>query len=131
MISNQKLSNSEIQDTGARLDVNKQDCIITIKIGTSMDLRLYNLFMRAIKHAQSSIRHRIVVDLEKTHRIFDSGLALLMLLNTRSWRKSYKILIINCNPELERRIEQGLAPGMFNLSQGNRYFDCRAAIEHN
>ncbi len=131
MISNLKLSNSEIQGTGARLDVNKQDCIITIKIGTSMDLRLYDLFMNAIKHAQSSIRHRIVVDMEKTNRIFDSGLALLMLLNTRSWRKSCKILIINCNPDLEQRIEQGLAHGMFNLSQGNQYPGCMVTIEHN
>jgi len=117
MISNQKFSISGIQGAAAGLDVNQQDCVITIKIGTSLDLSLCDLFMKAIRHAQGSIRSRIVVDLENTHRIFDSGLALLMLLNVRSWRKSCKILIINCNPDIKQRIEQGLAPGIFNLSQ--------------
>jgi len=129
MISNQKLLKSRKRGTGARLDVNKQDCVITIKIGTSLDLRLNDIFMKAIRHAQGSIRNRIVVDLEKTHRIFDSGLALLMLLNIRSWRKSCKVLIINCSPDLEQRIEQGLTPGMFNLSQRKQYPGSQGAIE--
>ena len=131
MTSNQELSRSVNQYTDDRLDVNKQDCVITIRIGTSLDLRLYDLFIQAIKHAQGSIRNRIVVDLEKTHRIFDSGLALLALLDARSWRKSCKVLIVNCNPDLVRRIEHGLAPGMFSLSQDNSYLGCQAAIEQN
>ena len=112
------------------MSFNEQDCTITIKVGTSLDLSLHDLFMQAIMHAQSSIRNRIVVDLDNTHQIFDSGLALLMQLDIRSWRKSCKVLIINCNPNLEQRIEQTLAPGMFNLSQSNQHLDWLVAIEH-
>ena len=130
MFTNKNHSKFERQSTGARLLINRRDCVITIKIGTNMDLRLYDLFMKAIRHAQGSIRNRIVVDLEKTDRIFDSGLSLLLLLNTRSWRRSCKVLIINCNPDLEQRIEQGLAPGMFNLSQGNQNLGYGFNIEH-
>jgi len=118
LINNQKLSESGTQVTGAGLDINNQECVITIRVGTSLDLRLHDVFMKAIKYAQRSTRNRIVVDLDKTHLIFDSGLALLMMLNIRSWRKSCKVLIINCNPDLEQRIEQGLTAGMFNLSRG-------------
>lgn len=131
MINNQKLSESGTQDTGARLDINNQECVITISVGTSLDLRLHDIFMKAIKYAQSSVRNRIVVDLERTHLIFDSGLALLMMLNIRSWRKSCKVLIINCNPDLEQRIEQGLTAGMFNLSQGSQHHGYRVAFEKN
>lgn len=131
MVSQQILFTPEIQDADARLDINKQDCVITIEVGPNLDLSLHDLFMKAVKHAQSSIRNRIVVDLEKTQRIFDSGLAMLMLLDMRSWRKSCKVLIINCNPDLEQKIEQGLAPGKFNLSKGNQLLGCQGAIEQN
>ena len=129
MINNQKISETETQDTGARLEINNQERVITIRIGTSLDLRHHEIFMKAIKYAQSSISNRIVVDLEKTQLIFDSGLALLMMLNTRNWRKSCKVRIINCNPDLEQRIEQGLKAGKFNLSQGSQHLDDRLGVE--
>jgi len=130
VISHQKYVKSSIQNTGAHLDINEQDCIITINVGTNLDLRLHDLFMKAIRHAQGSIRNRIVVDLEKTQRIFDSGLALLLQLDNRSWRKSCKVHIINCDPELEQRIERVLAPGKFNLSLSQQPAGYRAAIEN-
>lgn len=130
MISHQKIVTSSLQNTGASLDINEQDCIITIKVGTNLDLRLHDLFMTAIRHAQGSIRNRIVVDLENTRRIFDSGLALLVQLNMRSWRKSCKVNIINCDPELEQQIERVLSPGIFNLSRNQQHTGYRIAIEN-
>jgi anti-anti-sigma regulatory factor len=125
MINDRKLVTSETQRTGASLDVNQQEGTITIKVGTNLDLGIHDLFMKAAMHAQSSIRNRIVVDLDKTQRIFDSGLALLRQLDIRSWRKSCKVRIINCTPDLVQRIEQGLVPGMFNLSQAQQRNDYR------
>ena len=125
MISHRKLVTSGSHNTGASLDVNEQDGTITIKVGTNLDLGIHDLFMKATRHAQSSIRNRIVVDLDKTQRIFDSGLALLRQLDIRSWRMSCKVRIINCTPDLEQRIEQVLDPGMFNLSLAQQRNDNR------
>ncbi|UCB53819.1 MAG: hypothetical protein JSW45_07545 [Thiotrichales bacterium] len=116
--------------TGASLDINQRDYVITIKVGANLDLSLHDLFMKAIRYGQGSIRNRIVVDLEKTQRIFDSGLVLLMMLDLRSWRKSCKVRIINCSVDLEQRIHQCLAPGLFNLSQDNQQSYDRIAAQH-
>lgn len=91
---------------------------ITISVGEDLDLRLRDLFMQAVVCAQRDVASRIVVDLRKTSRIFDSGLAMLMLLNDRAWRLSGKIRIINCRPELKHRLMRNLLTDNFNLVQG-------------
>jgi len=42
--------------------------------------------------------------------------ALLLMLDERSWRSASKVRIINCNHELVHRITHCLPPGEFNLS---------------
>jgi anti-anti-sigma regulatory factor len=91
---------------------------ITISVGVDLDLRLRDIIMQAVVCAQRDVASRIVVDLRKTRRIFDSGLAMLMLLNDRSWRLSGKIRIINCRPELKHRLMRNLLPDNFNLVHG-------------
>jgi anti-anti-sigma regulatory factor len=110
---------NESPDTnGAYLNVDDTGSAITINVGEDLDLRLRDIFLRAVACAQRNVASRIVVDLSQTRRIFDSGLAMLMLLNDRAWRLSGKIRIINCRPELKQRLARGLAVGKFNLVQG-------------
>lgn len=101
-------------------NVEQSGAEILINVGEDLDLRLSDTFLQAVSCAQRDVSSRIVVDLSKTRRIFDSGLALLMLLNDRTWRLSGKIRIINCRPELKHRLSRGLVPGMFNLVQGSQ-----------
>lgn len=89
---------------------------LTIKPGENLDSGSASLFSRAIAEAQHDVGTLIVVDMEKTRNIFDSGVALLKVLDERSWRRASKIRIINCSPHLKRRLTQGLTPGKFNLS---------------
>jgi len=91
---------------------------IIINVGEDLDLRLRDTFLRAVGCAQMDVAGRIVVDLSKTRRIFDSGLAMLMMLDDRTWRLSGKIRIINCSPELKQRLARSLLPDRFNLVQG-------------
>ena len=109
-------SRTAVQRRTARLDINKQDGVITIKVGDDLDLRLHDLFLEALEQAQHDAGSRIVVDLSNTRRIVDSGLALLMLLDERSWRLACKVRVENCRPELQHRLGHGLPHGMFNLS---------------
>jgi anti-anti-sigma regulatory factor len=106
------------QTTVSALNVDDKSSAIIISVGEDLDLRLRDTFLRAVGCAQRNVASRIVVDLSKTRRIFDSGLAMLMLLNERSWRLSSKIRIINCRPELKHRLARGLALSKFNLVQG-------------
>jgi anti-anti-sigma regulatory factor len=99
----------EIKDRG---DVHT----ITINVGEDLDDGANNLFTKAIIEAQHDVGTLIVVNMANTRRIFDSGLALLKLLNERSWRRTNKIRIINCRPDLECRFAHGLNPGIFDLS---------------
>lgn len=89
---------------------------LTIKPGENLDSSSASLFTRAIAEAQHDVGTLIVVDMTDTRRIFDSGVALLKMLDERSWRRACKVRIINCSPHLERSITQGLTPGTFNLS---------------
>lgn len=102
----------------AYLNVDEIASVITITVGEVLDLRFRDTFLKAIECAQRDVTCRIVVDLRKTRRIFDSGLAMLMLLNDRTWRLSGKIRIINCNPALKQRLARSLDTGKFNLTQG-------------
>jgi anti-anti-sigma regulatory factor len=99
------------------MNVDKNDPAITINVGEDLDLRLRDTFLQVVGCAQRNVASRIVVDLSKTRRIFDSGLAMLMLLNARAWRLSSKIRIVNYRPELQRRLVDGLNPDIFNLDQ--------------
>lgn len=111
-------------DCRANLNVDETGSAITINVGEDLDLRLRDTFLQAVAWAQRSVARRIIVDLGKTRRIFDSGLAMLMLLNDRSWRLSSRVRIINCRPELKHRLVHGLIPARFNLVQ-----DCQDCQE--
>jgi len=91
--------------------------IITIRVGEDLDGGAIGIFTKAIAEAQHEVGTLIVVNMANTRRIFDSGLELLKLLDERSWRRTNKIRIINCRPDLECRFAHGLNPGTFDLSE--------------
>ena len=103
-------------DTGVEISDQGDVRTVTIRVGEELDRSANDIFTRAITEAQHDVGNLIVVDLANTRRITDSGLALLIKLNERSWRTACKVRIVNCNPELHYRITHHLDPGTFNLS---------------
>ena len=106
------------QHASTRADLREQGDMntITIRVGNEFDGSASAVFRNVIEQAQHEVGTVIVVDMANTQRIFDSGLELLKMLDKRSWRRTTKIRIINCSPDMERRITHGLPTGTFNLS---------------
>ncbi len=105
------------QTAGTPFNAEETDSAIVIKVGQDLDLRLLDIFMQAIEIVQRGIISRIEVDLSRTRRIFDSGLALLMSLNHRNLTLSGKIRIINCDAGLKSRLRCCVNTGLFSLEQ--------------
>ena len=101
------------------LNVSKDGSVVTIRVGRDLDLRLCNVFLKAAAQAQTLAASRIVVDLHQTRRLYDSGLAMLMVLHDRAWYLTENIRIINCRPEIRGRLADGLFPKLFNLADGS------------
>jgi anti-anti-sigma regulatory factor len=106
------------QFSTARFDVKGtgDDITLTVYVGEDLDFLAKDTFKRAIAEAQRSLNACVVVDLENTKRIDDSGLELLSMLNTGCWRMSRKVRIVNCSADLECRFAGGLERGVFDLS---------------
>ena len=101
------------------LNVSEDGSVVTIRVGQDLDLRLCNIFLKAAAHAQRLAASRIVVDLRQTRRIYDSGLAMLMVLHDRAWYLTEKIRITNCSPEIRSKLTDDLLPQLFNLAENS------------
>jgi len=101
------------------LNVSEDGSVVIIRVGRNLDLRLCDIFLKAAAQAQRLAASRIVVDLRQTRRLYDSGLAMLMLLHDRAWYLTEKIRITNCRPEIRDRLTDDLFPRLFNLAEGS------------
>jgi len=102
------------------LNVSEKGTVATIRVGKDLDLRVCNTFLEAVTRAQRLAASRIVVDLCQTRRLYDSGLAMLMLLHDRAWFLTEKIRITNCRPEIRGRLTGDVFPELFNLAEGRQ-----------
>jgi len=100
-----------------QLNVSEDGSVVTIRVGRDLDLRLCNVFLKAAAQAQRLAASRIVVDLRQTRRLYDSGVAMLMVLHDRAWYLTEKICITNCSPEIRGRLTDDLLPKLFNLAE--------------
>ena len=101
------------------LNVSEDGSVVIIHVGRNLDLRLCDIFLKAAAQAQRLAASRMVVDLRQTRRLYDSGLAMLMLLHDRAWYLTEKIRITNCRPEIRDRLTDDLFPRLFNLADGS------------
>ena len=94
--------------------------IVFISIGRNFDFRLRDQFLRACRRAQLSRARKIVIDLARTRRLHESGLALLMMLHDRAWCLRDGIELINCSAPLRARFNRDVCPGIFSLPIGDQ-----------
>lgn len=68
---------------------------MTLKVGSVLDLRIFDLIQRINKFAKASKAVYMIIDLEYTRRIQDSGLASLLWLERILGERVEKIKLIN------------------------------------
>jgi len=73
---------------------------LLIKIGTHLDISSARLFNQLIKNIRSLSPKILVIDLTATQHLFDSGLALLLLLQQEAVELENRIYLINGNSKI-------------------------------
>lgn len=94
------------------MQANEKVTVFNIHVGKNLDLRLCNTFLNVCEYATTVSPSRIVLDLSQTERVFDSGLAMLMLLNEHSYLLTENTLIKNCRPEIYQKLRQSDLPNL-------------------
>jgi anti-anti-sigma regulatory factor len=74
------------------------------------------MFVEACELAARPGPRAIEVNLGKTHYVQDSGLAMLLMLRSCSGRLKNQIKLVNCSPEIRRRLEAHSMDGQFQLA---------------
>ena len=79
--------------------------IVRIDVGKRLDLTAYKLFSEAISCAVKNPRIvGIQVDFSGTHRLFDSGKAMLLNLKKRTRHLKIPLRLANISPEIRQKL---------------------------
>jgi anti-anti-sigma regulatory factor len=89
--------------------------VITIETDEDLDLRSHGVFVHACRLAEEPNLRAIEVNLGKTRKIRDSGLAMLLMLRERMGREANGIRLINCSPEIRSRLAASSVGTQFQL----------------
>jgi anti-anti-sigma regulatory factor len=88
----------------------KRTKTLVLHIGERLDLSVNELVQQAIQSIATKAPERVVFDLAATHKVFDSGVALLLLLRNRAGDVKDWIYLANCAPRIiNRLVRAGLA----------------------
>lgn len=87
---------------------------ITIRAASVLDLRIVQLIRSVEEFVRSYKAVRIIIDLGRTHRIQDSGLAMLLLLKKKLGQKIEKIKLINTRRLQHRQLNY--LPAIFEIN---------------
>lgn len=90
--------------------------VVTIEVDERLDCSVHSAFNRACRLAEATKTRNIVVDLKKTRRIADSGLAMLMMLRNRLGRVKNRVLLVNCRPEFRKSLSMIQFPAQFRIA---------------
>ena len=77
---------------------------IVIRTGRRFDISSTMLFRRAIKAIHALSPRIVVIDMTRTEHLFDSGLALLLMLQRETHQLRYRIHFIHGNPQIFDRL---------------------------
>ena len=87
------------------LDGGSSGKVVRIDIGSRLDMTAYEKFHKATVCAAKSREFvSILVDLSETHRVFDSGVAMLLDLKTKAGCLGIPLRLVNVRPELRRKL---------------------------
>ncbi|WPL12883.1 MULTISPECIES: STAS domain-containing protein [Thiorhodovibrio] len=89
---------------GGELAWDKKSNTLVVRPGEQLDLRLIALIRQAIETLLTVKPRTLVVDLSATEKVFDSGMALLLLLNHHAGYLRERIVLANCGPRVYRRL---------------------------
>jgi anti-anti-sigma regulatory factor len=79
--------------------------VVRIDIGSRLDMTAYEKFREAtVCAAESREIVSILVDLSETHRVFDSGMAMLLDLKTKAGYLGIPLRLVNVRPEIRRKL---------------------------
>ena len=92
--------------------------VVVIQVGERLDVSRTRLLVQAAERAAQSMVSRVVIDFDGTVRLFDSGLAILRLLQQRLGaqhrRSDDRLWTINCSEALHLRLrDAGFFPRSF------------------
>ncbi len=75
---------------------------VTVHIGERLDFSANGVLQHAAKRTKNPDVREVVIDLDATTRLYDSGMALLMLLRKGVGRLKDQIYVVNCCPEIRK-----------------------------
>jgi len=75
-----------------------------VPIGERLDISVNRKMVRARKMVKGITVDRLVIDLAETRHVYDSGLALLLLLHQHAGELKDHIHLINCRPRVRKRL---------------------------
>lgn len=96
--------------------VSGEENIITVHVDERLDCSAHARLSDICDLAIESNHRRIVIDLGRTRRIADSGLAMLMMLKDRMGTFRDRVLLVNCRPELRRSLSRVKVPAVFRVA---------------
>ena len=89
---------------------------IVIRTGRRFDISSTMLFRRAIKAIHALSPRIVVIDMTRTEHLFDSGLALLLMLKRETHQLRYRIHFIHGDPQIaDRLVDAGFATSLHML----------------
>lgn len=102
--------------------------VVRIDIGSRLDMTAYEKFREAtVRAAESREAVSISVDFSETHRVFDSGMAVLLDLKTKTRYLGVPLRLVNVRPEVARK----LAMVELSVVHLNRYASVGQYAHHN
>lgn len=78
--------------------------VILIETDRRLDLSVHGVFVQACKLAEYPNLRGIEVNLGKTRKILDSGLAMLLMMRDHIGHFGHNIKLYNCTPEIRSRL---------------------------
>ena len=95
---------------------NENENVLTVHVDERLDCSAHSYLSDACDMAFDTKPERILIDLGKTRRIADSGLAMLMMFKDRLGFFKNRILLVNCRPELRRSLSLVNVPAVFRIT---------------
>lgn len=97
--------------------------VIYIRADNNLDLTAHAMFCEAALLATASREYSaIILDLDKTRHLFDSGKSMLLFLRQQSGRLKNQIYLANVRPNIKRTLLQGGLSRLFNVFSGRAVF---------
>ena len=88
---------------GEKDDINQRNNV-TIQVDKILDCSAHHIFIQACRQADHPDIRALVVDLSATRGIRASGVGILLMLSELEKTSSYRVRIVNCQPQIRRQL---------------------------